>query len=798
MNRSGQRTEATRAAGGPRWDSLEGLEPRWLLATMFVASVADPLENGTAQHPYNLIQEAIDAAAPGDTVKVRPGTYAEDFSIRKANLTLTSTAGAATTIIQGVAHLAAAQFPLADANIEILGNGAELSRFTIRSPAAEAGFYSSGIVIDALDVEIHHNVFQVATAASWDDVSQGIQSYRDDNGPNKTDLSGLSIHDNAFASLGTCEAGYEAIFINHTNTDPTPAGDITIANNTIRGKVVRGITSERSRTNITGNIIQTTLDRHGYDALDPDGTLEGINVRDYDVRPQQDVTVVGNTVTGLGAGAGFSVAVRFGSVLQVLTNVTVSNNIVSAGALGIRVAAGADEVTVTNNSLAGNVQAMANQDAGTTLDASGNWWGSAAAATVAAQAGADVDYTPWLASGTDTSRAIGFQGSFTTLYVDDDSPQAGDTGRIQEAVNLVTGSTVYVLAGTYAEDLNLDHRGLRLIGAGRAATIVVGQSTGFADPGPRGNVVVDAANVTITGFKFQSGDIAPDKVGTAIYLMGRAGNTAMNLRLHNNEIVSRAATEPDGHYDVNGIETDDGNLSGTWIYNNRFTGTPDDGYNGIYVNGAVHGCNVSAYNRLRIFNNTFVGNVQRGIAVETSNTDIAGNILTTRLAFADAWTGIQVQGSDAVANVTISRVQNLQPAQGSDDVRNVTISRNVITGFNWAMELGMTGFNQAMELGMNGRDRGQLLGNLVVLCNIVVFNNQGILVRSSADGVRLLLNRLTGSVGLAVENADPDQHVLAAYFNWWGDETGPTHASNPLGQGETVSDFVAFAPWLRA
>jgi hypothetical protein len=114
------------------------------------------------------------------------------------------------------------------------------------------------------------------------------------------------------------------------------------------------------------------------------------------------------------------------------------------------------------------------------------------------------------------------------------------------------------------------------------------------------------------------------------------------------------------------------------------------------------------------------------------------------------------------------------------------------------MELGMTGFNQAMELGMNGRDRGQLLGNLVVLCNIVVFNNQGILVRSSADGVRLLLNRLTGSVGLAVENADPDHHVLAAYFNWWSDETGPTHASNPLGQGETVSDFVAFAPWLRS
>lgn len=39
------------------------------------ASVSDPRENGTLEHPYDSIQEAIEVAGNGTTVRVLPGTY---------------------------------------------------------------------------------------------------------------------------------------------------------------------------------------------------------------------------------------------------------------------------------------------------------------------------------------------------------------------------------------------------------------------------------------------------------------------------------------------------------------------------------------------------------------------------------------------------------------------------------------------------------------------------------------------------------------------------------------------------
>ena len=123
--------------------------------------------------------------------------------------------------------------------------------------------------------------------------------------------------------------------------------------------------------------------------------------------------------------------------------------------------------TFLNNKIDGNTHGAGMGTTGAyNLNLSGNWWGSnvPAAVKAAVNAGAGMDYTPWLDSGTDTSGDPGFQGSFATLWVDDDSAQTGSAGRIQEGIDLVSGSTVNVAAGHYAERLTVS-KAVTLLGA---------------------------------------------------------------------------------------------------------------------------------------------------------------------------------------------------------------------------------------------------------------------------------------------------------------------------------------------
>lgn len=181
------------------------------------------------------------------------------------------------------------------------------------------------------------------------------------------------------------------------------------------------------------------------------------------------------TVDG-STSAGMLITTYFGGG----TSATITGCTVSGCTEGIAVGYDGDDtsaVIASSNNLAGNdVKAIASTSADALADASGNWYGSNDPATVAGVAGPNVDYTPWLDTDTDLGDP-GFQGDFSTLWVDDTSPQTGTTGRIQEGVNLVTSSTVNVAAGTYQEndagwrDMAIT-KSLSLIGAGSGSTVV--------------------------------------------------------------------------------------------------------------------------------------------------------------------------------------------------------------------------------------------------------------------------------------------------------------------------------------
>jgi hypothetical protein len=209
-----------------------------------------------------------------------------------------------------------------------------------------------------------------------------------------------------------------------------------------------------------------------------------------------------NTITG-SAVAG--VQVVNGGTLTAAGPVAnaVQENVISGGAgAGIMIAATAGTIgPVFNNDLSGNAGLAINNLSAAVLDASGNWYGTNTAAGVAAKVSGNVDYTPWLDVGTDTSANPGFQGSFDTLHVDAASPQVGGTGRIQEGINLATsGGTVIAEPGAYAENLVID-KSLTLRGAG-ATTIL----------SPAGGVGIDAsapgADVTVADLKINGATTA--------------------------------------------------------------------------------------------------------------------------------------------------------------------------------------------------------------------------------------------------------------------------------------------------
>ncbi|WP_405997841.1 nitrous oxide reductase family maturation protein NosD [Streptomyces sp. NBC_00829] len=86
-----------------------------------------------AVHPGESIQEAVDAAKPGDTIVISPGTYRESVLVTKANLTLRGT-GARTVLMPAPATTKAANACATAGNgICVLGTATQsVDRVTIR------------------------------------------------------------------------------------------------------------------------------------------------------------------------------------------------------------------------------------------------------------------------------------------------------------------------------------------------------------------------------------------------------------------------------------------------------------------------------------------------------------------------------------------------------------------------------------------------------------------------------------------------------------------------------------------
>ena len=241
-----------------------------------------------------------------------------------------------------------------------------------------------------------------------------------------------------------------------------------------------------------------------------------------------------------------------------------------------------------------------------------------------------VDYTPWLGGGGDTSAAPGFQGNFSTLFVDDDSPQTSG-GRIQEGIDLATaGGTVNVLAGTYPENVIINKR-ITLQGAGSGGTAA---DTIIAPAGGNGidlqaSGLSTAEPVVIRDLRVQgaTNGIYTDSAISHVTLdnVDSVNNTSAGVEIHNaanvQDLVLNGVTLSGNQVGFRVATT--GVVNGLTVTGGHF----DNNTYGLYTNASsASSTNEAGFTNVVINGTTFDNNANKGIYVEKLDHALIENV----------------------------------------------------------------------------------------------------------------------------------------------------------------------------
>ncbi len=146
-----------------------------------------------------------------------------------------------------------------------------------------------------------------------------------------------------------------------------------------------------------------------------------------------------------------------------------------------------------------------------------------------------------------------------------------------------------------------------------------------------------------------------------------------------------------------------------------------------------------------------------------------------------------------------------------------TVKRNVIN--KCAVGLAATGSfvpvgtlfqdNDANGMGLAGSTGVYITTNLfgfgsgnvsATLTGNFIRNNQDGIVYESEPGYTLTVNNLgnaiSGNSSTGASTSNTGTFNVKMLGDWWGSATGPTHALNPGGTGDSVADGIPYSPWL--
>jgi len=489
---------------------------------VYTTAIGNDANPGTPAAPFATMAHAVSVASAGNTIYVDAGTYNESVVVNKSISILGSNAIISPNTGSRVAESilvntsAGRTFSIYSGNTDVIISG---FKFDGGSPIHDGNDTNNPMTSDVTFSKnwvVNGNAIYAGTNTSWED---------------------LLITDNKFQDINATSTA-SAMQVSYTST--TTITDNTFTNVNYAAMVI----DATPVVNISGN----TIDGTGAQAIQLAGAIGNATVINNKINDANRTLQAADRGAIRLYGSGFTGAV------------SITNNEITGGYNGITVKTGENitgkNITVNENSITGLNSGKAIYHGGTgVLSATCNWYGTAVPAAVAGQISGPVSYSPFLTNGNDDQPStFGFQpvpgscnGFATDLYVND-NVQTGDVyttaigndanpgtpaapfATMAHAISVANaGNTIYVDAGTYNENININKANIALKGANFGASCgsrgPAGESIINGLSGPGSSVVIIGANgLTVDGFTISG--------ASATYGVSAAGMSGVTVR-HN-------------------------------------------------------------------------------------------------------------------------------------------------------------------------------------------------------------------------------------------------------------------------
>lgn len=373
-------------------------------------------DGATEATPAGNITYVLSVCGPNDVINVKPGIYnttvgeAFPITINTANLTIMSTDGAASTIIDGGGNWGPGVH---------IQNNVTLQGFTIKNIKTNETYGIGGVLVEGDGSTISDNVVENIFTGTTEPAGIGIDVHAKNvqiinNTVRDVESIGIRVRDNWVAPTGV-------------------SNNVLIENNTVYRTNNTGVlvTGYSKGVTIRANEIYESLEPTPYSLFvhynSSDVIIENNYIHDslYSnivVAGCDNITISGNNITGaptwLSPGKNIYILNDYGSwtgdPTLLSTNINITNNNIQNGGYGVRLlytAATGDPTpmisttTINYNNITGNSEyGVENTIAGTEVDARLNWWGNATGPyhNVTNPSGTgnavsdSVEYIPWL------------------------------------------------------------------------------------------------------------------------------------------------------------------------------------------------------------------------------------------------------------------------------------------------------------------------------------------------------------------------------------------------------------------